>query len=88
VSNDGVNWTKLSIAGFNRAGGDTIASVSNKPIDSKEDGGIGKASAQCVMFDMGGVKAQYVRVAIIDGMAEKYAKDLNTYELAVYGKKS
>lgn len=87
VSNDGMNWTKVSIAGFNRAGGDEIASVSNKPIDNKEDGGLGKASGQCVMFDMGGIKAQYVRVAIIDGMATKYAKDLNTYELAVYGKK-
>ena len=85
ISNDGVNWTKVSIAGFNRAGGDEIASVSNKPIDKD---GAGKASAECAMFDMGGVKAQYVRVAIIDGMAAKYAKDLNTYELAVYGKKS
>jgi len=85
VSDDGINWIKVTTACFNRAGGDTIASVANKPIDKD---GTGKASGQCVMFDMGGVKAQYVRVAIIDGMSDtKYDKDLNTYELAVYGKK-
>ena len=65
-----------------------LSSVSNKPIDSKDDGGSGKASAECVMFDMGGLKAQYVRVAIIEGMADSYAKDLNTYELAVFGKEN
>ncbi len=87
VSNDGVNWTKVITCTYDRTAGDVLSSVSNKPIDSKDEGGSGKASGECVMFDMGGIKAQYVRVAIIDGMGTKYAKDLNTYEIAVYGKK-
>ena len=86
VSNDGVNWIKITTACFNKAGGDTVESVSNKPIDKD---GTGKTSSQCVMFDMGGIKAQYVRVAIIEGMTVSTTphKDINTYELAVYGKK-
>ncbi len=84
VSSDGVNWIKITTACYDRTSGDTFASVSNKPIDKD---GAGKASAECVMFDMGGISAQYVRVAIIDGMDASYANDLNTYELAVYGKK-
>ena len=44
---------------------------------------------KAVMFDMGGIKAQYVRVAIADGMSDSAypTKDMNTFELAVYGKK-
>ncbi len=84
VSNDGINWIKITTACYDKTAGDTLASVSNKPIDKD---GTGKASSECVMFDMGGIKAQYVRVAIVDGMADSYSDDLNTYELAVYGKK-
>ncbi len=82
VSNDGVNWIKIVTCSYDRTSGDELASVSNIPTDKS-----GKLVDACVMFDMGGIKAQYVRVAIIDGMASSYANDLNTYELAVYGKK-
>ena len=85
VSDDGVHWIKVTTAGYDKTAGDTLVSVTNKPIDKD---GTGKASGECVMFDMGGIKAQYVRVAIVDGMAESYSDDLNTYELAVYGKKN
>ena len=85
VSSDGVNWIKITTACYDRTSGDTFASVSNKPIDKD---GAGKASAECVMFDMGGISAQYVRVAIVEGMTlSTSSNDLNTYELAVYGKK-
>ncbi len=41
------------------------------------------------MFDMGGVQARYVRVAITEGMTVTTStNDLNTYELAVYGKRA
>lgn len=83
VSSDGVNWIKITTACYDRTSGDTFASVSNKPIDKD---GAGKASAECVMFDMGGISAQYVRVAIVEGMTlSTSSNDLNTYELAVYG---
>ena len=85
VSDDGINWTRVISAGYNRVAGDLLESVSNKPIDKD---GTGKASGQCVMFDMGGVQAQYVRVAITEGMTmTTSSNDLNTYELAVYGKR-
>ena len=84
VSNDGENWIKIVTACYDRTSGDVLSSVSNKPADSA-----GKTSSQCVMFDMGGIKAQYVRVAIVDGMSDSAypTKDMNTFELAVYGKK-
>ena len=85
VSDDGINWTRVISAGYNRVAGDLLESVSNKPIDKD---GTGKTSGQCVMFDMGGVQAQYVRVAITEGMTvTTNSNDLNTYELAVYGKR-
>lgn len=83
VSDDGVNWTKITTCSYNRNAGDELKNVSNIPKDVS-----GKLVDSCVMFDMGGIKAQYVRVAIIDGMAESYANDINAYELAVYGKKN
>ena len=85
VSDDGINWTRVISAGYNRVAGDLLESVSNKPIDKD---GTGKTSGQCVMFDMGGVQAQYVRVGIVEGMTmTTSSNDLNTYELAVYGKR-
>ena len=83
ISNDGVNWIEVGTAAFNRAGGDTIAGCSTKLADSK-----GKTSGQCVLFDMGGVQARYVRIGIINGMADTYALDINTLEVVVLGKKS
>ena len=84
VSDDGVNWIKVTTACYDRTSGDTQESVTDKPKDST-----GHTSGVSVMFDMGGVRAQYVRVGIVDGMSDsKYpTRDINTLELAVYGKK-
>jgi hypothetical protein len=83
ISNDGVNWIEVGTAAFNRAGGDTIAGCTTKLADSN-----GKTSGQCVLFDMGGVQARYVRIGVINGMADTYALDINTLEVVVLGKKS
>jgi hypothetical protein len=83
ISNDGVNWIEVGTAAFNRAGGDTIAGCTTKLADSN-----GKTSGQCVLFDMGGVSARYVRIGVINGMADTYALDINTLEVVVLGKKS
>jgi hypothetical protein len=74
---------EVGTAAFNRAGGDTIAGCTTKLADSK-----GKTSGQCVLFDMGGVEARYVRIGVINGMADTYALDINTLEVVVLGKKS
>ncbi|MBQ8380598.1 MAG: hypothetical protein IJY18_01765 [Clostridia bacterium] len=83
ISNDGVNWIKVGTACQNRAGGDTVKDVTNKPLDSS-----GAAASACAMFDMGGVTAQYVRVGVITGLTVTSDYDINTYEIAVYGKKN
>lgn len=84
VSNDGINWIKITTCSYDRTSGDVIENVSNIPKDTA-----GKTATACIMFDMGGVQAQYVRVAIIEGMTSTTSSnDLNTYELAVYGKRA
>ena len=84
VSNDGINWIKITTCSYDRTSGDVIENVSNIPKDTA-----GKTSTACIMFDMGGIQAQYVRVAIIEGMTSTTSSnDLNTYELAVYGKRA
>jgi len=83
VSNDGVNWLKIGTACQNRAGGDGIKNVTAKPQDTN-----GSTSGACVMFDMGGVSAQYVRLAVITGLTVESAYDINTLEVAGYGKKN
>ena len=83
ISNDGVNWIEVGTAAFNRAGGDTVVGCTTKLVDST-----GKTSGQCVLFDMGGVQARYVRIGIINGMADTYDLDINTLEVAILGKKS
>ena len=83
ISNDGENWIKVGTACQNKAGGDTVKSVTDKPLDSS-----GTAASACAMFDMGGVTAQYVRVGVITGLTVQSNYDINTYELAVYGNKN
>lgn len=85
VSDDGINWIKITTCSYDRTSGDVLQNVTTKPTDETNH-----TSSACVMFDMGGIKARYVRVAIIDGMddAAYTTRDINTLELAVYGKKN
>ncbi|MBQ2738493.1 MAG: hypothetical protein IJF38_07360 [Clostridia bacterium] len=87
VSNDGRTWAKVDSACYN-AGATPLSSMANMPKDKNN-----ATPGVAVLFDMnsasGGVNAQYVRLAIRQGItdsANTYFGGLNTLELAVYGK--
>ena len=85
ISNDGKTWEKIETACYDtvalkKQGGELI-NLGKILKDSK-----GKNADAFTLFDMGGVKAQYVRVGIITGVIVN-DWDTNTYELVVYGRK-
>ena len=84
ISSDGKTWAKIDTACYDaialeKQGGELI-NLGKILADSK-----GKTSTAFTLFDMGGVKAQYVRVGILTGVVVN-EWDTNTYELVVYGK--
>ena len=87
ISNDGRTWAKVDSACYN-AGATPLSSMANMPKDKNS-----ATPGVAVLFDMnsasGGVNAQYIRLAIRQGITDSgntYFGGLNTLELAVYGK--
>ena len=84
VSSDGKTWEKIDTACYDtvalKKNGGELINLGKILKDSK-----GKNADAFTLFDMGGVKAQYVRVGIITGVIVN-DWDTNTYELVVYGK--
>ena len=84
VSSDGKTWEKIETACYDtvalKKNGGELINLGKILKDSK-----GKNADAFTLFDMGGVKAQYVRVGIITGVIVN-DWDTNTYELVVYGK--
>lgn len=84
VSSDGKTWEKIETACYDaialkKQGGELI-NLGKILKDSRQ-----KTAAAFTLFDMGGAKAQYVRVGLITGVVVN-EWDTNTYELVVYGK--
>lgn len=83
VSDDGVTWAKIESACYDvalmNAAGKTLYNISDRPKDSA-----GKTSSALVLFDMGGVKAKYIRIGVVTGVTAN-DWDMNTLELVVYG---
>ncbi len=84
VSSDGKTWEKIETACYDtvalKKNGGELINLGKILKDSR-----GKNADAFTLFDMGGVKAQYVRVGIITGVIVN-DWDTNTYELVVYGK--
>jgi len=83
ISEDGVTWAKVESACYDAISLKSSGSALKKIASPKDKSG--KTASACTMFDMGGVRAKYVRVGIITGVVVN-DWDTNTYELAIYGK--
>ena len=83
VSDDGVTWAKIESACYDvamlNATGNELYNIPTRPKDSA-----GKTSSALVLFDMGGVKARYIRIGVVTGVTAN-DWDMNTLELIVYG---
>ncbi len=90
ISNDGVSWVGVKSASYDAVllgkENGSLHSINTIPTDAN-----GNKPGVCVVFDMdsakGGVWAQYVRFGIKQGIVgEDRSYDINTLELAVWGK--
>ncbi len=82
VSDDGVNWTRVPTACWDKVYGSTISDCGNDPLDSS-----GKAAGKTCLFSMEGFSGQYIRMGIVIGRNDnpQYYNTLSTRELVVYG---
>ncbi|MBR4062794.1 MAG: hypothetical protein IKK01_06985 [Clostridia bacterium] len=85
VSDDGVNWTRVPTACWNKINGSDIVSCGKTPGDPWNGNG---GTVTC-LFDMAGVSGQYIRLGIVVGRndAENKYNTINTREILVYGEK-
>ena len=96
VSDDGVNWTLVESACYDAAhlelGGGKLVDIDNSLGDPWNNN---KATAT-VLFDMGGVSGQYIRIGVIAGRVLNNSalgvdlsatQDINTREIIVFGEK-
>ena len=96
VSDDGVNWTIVESACYDAAhvelGGGKLCDIDNSLGDPWNNN---KATAT-VLFDMGGVSGQYIRIGVIAGRVLNNSalgvdlsatQDINTREIIVFGEK-
>ena len=86
VSDDGVNWTLVPSACWDKINGDDIVSCSDKG-SLKDPWNANTAGAVC-LFDMAEVEGQYIRIGVITGRNDKATmyNTINTREILVYGK--
>ena len=86
VSDDGINWTKVTTACYD-ANNISLASIdTSKTLDPWNNN---KPTVE-VLFDMGGVSGKYIRIGIIRGgdvdSNTTGLHEINTREIMVYGK--
>lgn len=86
VSDDGINWTKVTTACYD-TNNISLASIdTSKTLDPWNNN---KPTVE-VLFDMGGVSGKYIRIGIIRGgdvdSNKTGLEEINTREIMVYGK--
>ena len=86
VSDDGVNWTKITTACYNT---DNISLSSINTSKTLDPWNNNEPTVE-VLFDMGGVSGKYIRIGIISGgdidSNTTNLEEINTREIMVYGK--
>lgn len=83
ISEDGVNWTRVSTACWDAVNGKALENTGKSPADPN-----GSVQNYGCLFDMGQGRGQYVRLGIVTGRYDSaaYYNTINTRELVVYGK--
>lgn len=82
VSDDGITWTRVPTACWDKIYGSAISACSTNPVDA-----MGGTPGKTCLFNMGGVRGQYVRMGIVIGRNDQtqYHNTISTRELVVYG---
>lgn len=90
VSNDGVNWTLVPSASYDCTGGEKLIDLATDEVQAPADTWTGYLKAPfATLFDMGGVKGQYIRIAVITGRTgSSDPNTVNTREFLVYGEQT
>lgn len=86
VSDDGVNWTRVPTACWDKIYGNAYSGCSSNPTDFAG----GTSSGKTCLFSMNGTSGQYIRMGIAIGRndAPEYYNTISTRELIVYGEKA
>ena len=86
VSDDGVNWTKITSACYDAA----VTPLGSLDTSATLDPWNNNKPTVEVLFDMGGVSGKYIRIGIIRGgdidSNKTGLQEINTREIMVYGK--
>lgn len=90
VSSDGVNWTLVPSASYDCSNDEKLIDLATDAVQTPPDTWTGYAKAPfATLFDMGGVKGQYIRIAIIKGRGTTSDPNtVNTREFLVYGEQT
>ncbi|MBQ4150503.1 MAG: hypothetical protein IJC81_01705 [Clostridia bacterium] len=90
VSSDGVNWTLVPSASYDCSNGETLIDLATDTVQTPPDTWTGYLKAPfATLFDMGGVKGQYIRIAVITGRTgSSDPNTVNTREFLVYGEQT
>ncbi len=90
VSSDGVNWTLVPSASYDCSNAEPLIDLATDTVQTPPDTWTGYLKAPfATLFDMGGVKGQYIRIAVITGRTGSNDPDtVNTREFLVYGEKT
>lgn len=82
VSEDGINWTRVSTACWDAVNGAELVNTGKSPADYN-----GTTQKVGCLFDMSQCSGQYVRVGVVTGRYDQpgYYNTINTRELVVYG---
>ena len=85
VSEDGENWTVVKSACYDKVNGKSIVACSDA--STLKDPWNGNTTQTVCLFDMGGVKAKYIRIGVVIGRSDTSSKynTINTREILVYG---
>ena len=90
VSSDGVSWTLVPSASYDCSNDETLIDLATDTVQTPPDTWTNYAKAPfATLFDMGGVKGQYIRIAIIKGRGTTSDPNtVNTREFLVYGEQT
>lgn len=90
VSNDGVSWTLIPSASYDCSNDEKLIDLATDSVQAPPDTWTNYAKAPfATLFDMGGVKGQYIRIAVIKGRGTTSDPNtVNTREFLVYGEKT
>ena len=85
VSSDGINWTLVPSACWNKIDGDPITACTNA--NTLADPWNGNTTNTVCLFDMAEVEGMYVRIGVVTGRSDKESNynTINTREVLVYG---